>query len=206
MITLYHSAMSRSIRPRWLMEEMGIPYTLHHVELGHAAPEGTGGEAYRKVYQLQKLPALDDNGLLLVESTAILEYLAGKYGPTPLSAKPGDDDYGHYLQWLHFGEAGMGGYMNMLLGHTLLLPEKIRNPKVADWAEGELMKQVSFLSEGLGDNEFVLERGFSVADISLGYMLFLLKLMRKMADTPAPVQAYWERLIARPSWAKASAK
>ena len=206
MITLYHSAMSRSIRPRWLMEEMGIPYTLHHVELAHAAPEGTGGEVYRKVYQLQKLPALDDDGLLLVESTAILEYLAGKYGPTPLAATSADADYGPYLQWLHFGEAGMGGYMNMLLGHAVLLPEERRIPKIAEWAEEQLMKQIRFLADGLGDKEYVLARGFSVADISLGYMLFLLKLMRKLKAAPEPVQAYWERLIARSAWQRASAR
>ncbi len=200
-LTLFHAPRSRSIRVRWLLEEMGVPHELQRMEQRFG---DLGGEAYKKIHPLQKSPALKDGDQVIVESTAILEYVAGRYGPTPLAATAADEDFGPYLQWLHFGEAGMGGYMNMLIGQVWVLPADKRSAGLQKWAEREIDACFGFIAAGLGDKDFMLERGFSVADISIGYMLFLTKLMKRMDRQPDTIQAYWERLIARPAWRVAS--
>lgn len=202
MLTLYHSQQSRSIRPRWLLEEMGVPYQLERPEFRLG---GTGGEAYRALYPLQKLPLLKDGDLVMSESTAMLEYIAARYGPTPLAATPQDEDYGPFLQWLHFGEATTAPAVNMLIGHALLLPEKHRSPTLLAWADKELAKQFAFIAQGLGEKDYLLARGFSAADISVAYPIFLTKLLKRFDAVPPTIKAYWERLSSRPAWRTATA-
>jgi len=81
-LTLFHAPMTRSIRPRWALEEMGLPYTLERVAFDRG---NVGGDAYRAVNPMQKVPALKDGDQVILESTAILEYLVTKHGPTPLA-------------------------------------------------------------------------------------------------------------------------
>lgn len=202
-IKLYHAPYSRSVRVRWLLEEMELPYELETIDfkMGDA-----GGEDYKAVFPLQKVPAVEIDGRVMCESTAIIEYIAATRGPTPLAPDAADPEYGPYLQWLHFGEAGMGVYVSLLMGHERLLPEERRIPAMARWAGEQVAKQLDYISEGLGDKEFLLGRGFSVADISVGYMLLLLKLVKRMADAPENVQEYFHRLAERPAWQRATAR
>lgn len=200
-ITLYHAQYARSFRVRWMLEELGLPYDLRWTALNHG---DVGGADYKAVYPLQKLPAVEIDGRVMCESTAIIEYLAATHNDGAFAAKPGDADYAEYLQWLHFGEAGFGTNLNLFLGHTLVLPEAQRNPAIADWAWGELNKQYAFLAQTLDGREYVLERGFTAADISLGYPMLLSKLARRLSSAPQPIQDYFDRLRARPAWKRAS--
>ena len=61
---------------------------------------------YLKLNPLGKTPVFFDGEKRMIESTAIIEYIANVHGNGALTRKPVDDDYADYLQWLHFGEAG----------------------------------------------------------------------------------------------------
>ncbi|PWE18926.1 glutathione S-transferase family protein [Marinicauda salina] len=201
--TLYHAPRSRSIRPRWALEEMGLDYRLERVAFTHG---DVGGPSYREVNPLQKIPAFMDGDAVILESVAILEYLVNKYGPTPLAVLPDEPEYPRYLEWLHFGEGTMTTPVNMLLGHTWLLPEEHRIEAMARWGRREADRHLNMISErGLKHSDYLAGDRFTAADISVGYMLFLLKLLRVLDDAPGPVQAYWKRITAREAWIKASA-
>ena len=76
MLKLYHSPQSRSMRPRWLLEEIGAPYELVRVDLGkqeHKTPQ------YLQIHPHGPVPALVDGDLTLIESAAICAYLADKF-------------------------------------------------------------------------------------------------------------------------------
>lgn len=207
-ITLYHAPYSRSVRVAWLMEEMGLSYDKHVVPREEFYSYSKS-EDYLRINPLGKYPALVDDDLTLVESIAIMEYLMSRYGdgPTAGGLKPvdGTPDYGRYMQWLEFGEAGMGSYVVLLMAHTMLLPEKLRIEAMAKWAARETEGGLSFLSSGLGDKTHICGDAFTAADISIGYMLLLIKLMGRMDAAPQNVQAYWNRLKERPAWQKVSA-
>lgn len=202
-LRLYHAPRTRSIRVRWLLEEMGLPYTLEAVAF---AQRPAGDEAYADIHPLRKVPALDDDGRVMFESVAIMQYIMGRYGPTDLDVRPDEADYHLYLQWLHFGESGMIMPVSLLLAHTMLLPEKARNPVIAKSAKSDTQKALTMLAEhGLKNRDFLVADRFTAADISVVYMLFLLKLIKQLDDAPEAVKTYFERMTGRPSWAVASA-
>lgn len=200
-LTLHHIKNTRSVRPLWLMEELGLDYVLVN-EGPHVG--ALDKQAYREKNPLGKLPCFFDGDHRITESTAIIEYIANVYGGEKLVRKPGDDDYADYLQYLHFGEAGMGIYISMLVAHTVVLPEPLRDPKMAAWAKGEISNCVDYLEGALGDRDYFLGE-FSLADISIAYVLFLLKITRNAGIFGDGISAYFKRISARDGWQKMSA-
>ena len=202
-LRLYHAPRTRSVRVRWLLEEMGLPYDVVPVQFD---TRPAGDESYARVHPLRKVPALEDKGEHIYESIAILQYLMGRYGPTDLDVRPDEADYGRFLQWLHFGEAGVLMPVQLLLAHTMLLPEKARDPRMAAWAKSETLHLLAFAAEhGLGERDFFAAGRFTAADISITYMLFLMKLMHQFDALPDNLKAYFARMTGRDSWAVATA-
>ncbi|WP_420430203.1 glutathione S-transferase family protein [Hyphobacterium sp.] len=202
-ITLYYAPLTRAIRPRWVMEEMGIPYTLERPEFVHGR---VGGDAFKSVNPLQKIPAMRDGDTLMLESLAMMQYLAGRYGPTELVVMPDEPDYARYLEWLHFGEATMVMANSLMLAHTILLPEDKRNPDLARWAKAEFDKQAALICErGLGGREWLAGDRLTLADMSVVYMLLLVKLVKQFDSVPDELKAYFRRVTALDSWKRASA-
>ncbi|GGG96364.1 glutathione S-transferase [Glycocaulis albus] len=203
-LILFHAPMTRSIRARWAMEEMGLDYRLERVAFDRG---NVGGDEYRKIHPLQKIPALKDGDTVILESVAILEYLINRYGPTPLRVDPSESGYPRYLEWLHYAEGSLGMPVNLLLAHTTLLPEAQRNEGIARWAKKEVEKHLQLIAtRGLEGRDWLAADRFTAADISVGYLLYLLKIIRQLKDAPPAIQAYWERLTALESWQKASAE
>lgn len=202
-IRVYHAPRTRSIRVLWLLQEMGVPHEIVPVKFDSRP---AGDETYAEIHPLRKVPALDDKGTIVLESLAIVQYLLGRYGPSPLEVTPDEADYGRYLQWLHFGEAGMMMPVSLLLAHTVLLPERARDPKLAAWARSEVDHLLEFIGEhGIGDREYLAGDRLTAADISIVYMLYLIKVMRQFDGAPENVQAYFKRLTKRESWVAATA-
>lgn len=136
-----------------------------------------------------------------------MEYLINRYGPTPLRVDPSEADYPRYLEWLHYAEGSFGMPVSLLLAHTTLLPEAQRNEGIAKWAKREVDKHLDLIAtRGLEGRDWLASDRFTAADISVGYLLYLLKIIRQLKDAPSPIQAYWERLTAMESWQKASAE
>lgn len=204
-LTLYHAPMSRSVRVRWCLEELGLAYELERPNFQHG---DVGGEAFKAINPLQKIPALKDGDDILLESLAICEYLANRYGPSPLVLSPDESDYARFLEWTYFGEATMAMGVNLTLAHTSLLPEERRNPSIATWARAEVDKQLAALADrGLenGRRTFLAGERLTLADLSLGYILFLLKIVKQFDGAPEPVRVYFGRLRELDSWKRATA-
>ena len=202
--TLFHAPMSRSVRVRWLLEEMGLPYQLERVEFTRG---DVGGAAYRAVNPLQKVPAFKDGDLVILESLAINEYILAKNGPSSLAVTADEEDFAPYLEWTQFGEATMSMAVNLTLAHSALLPEAQRNPGMLKWARAQVDKQLALIAErGLsGGRDYLAADRLTAADMSVGYMLYLLKIVKQFDGAPEPVRAYFDRLRALESWKRASA-
>jgi len=203
-LVLYHGPNSRSIRARWMLEVMGLPYRLEAVKFD---TRPIGDAAYEAIHPLRKVPVLADNGELVRDSIAIIQYLLGRYGPSELEVRSDEADYGRYLEFLQFGEAGMLMPVNLLIAHTVLLPENHRNPALAKWARSETDKLLKYIAEtGLGDGRsYLAAERFTAADISVGYMLYLLKIIKQFDKSHAALNAYFDRLKTRDDWQRASA-
>lgn len=88
-LKLYGVPRSRAARNLWCLGELGLPYELVRVAQG---PQGSGSPDFVRLNPNARIPALDDDGLVIFESLAINLYLARKAGrlwPTDTQERPG---------------------------------------------------------------------------------------------------------------------
>lgn len=102
MHTLYWKPQSGSLAPMALLEETGLPYRT--VKVDAAAGEHKSEEYKRNVHPLGLIPALRLlDGRVMIESAAIVAYLADLASEKRLAPAANDADRAFYLQWLSFG-------------------------------------------------------------------------------------------------------
>ena len=200
MITLYHCRDARSFRALWALEEMELPYALHVLPF----PPRARHEGMKDLNPLGTIPVLFDEGQRLTESSAIPHYLATKYGPSPLAVAPEEPGYGDYLNFLVMGEATLTFPQTIHLRYAVFPPPGERRPEIArDYAEwfGSRLRN----AETMMDGDHAAAGRFTMADVSLGYAIKLaLAIGLGEFVTPA-MQAYFDRLAARPAYARAMA-
>ena len=196
-LKVYHLPRSRSLRVLWLLEELGLSYDVESLEY---VPGKFGGDDYSKVHPLNKVPALADDNMVMFESVAIMQYILGKYGDGKLSPAIDSPEYGPYLQWLHYGESTLAPVIATLMYQRHFFSEDKRSVDVDAWAQVELKKVFSLLEHQLGDHDYILESGFSAADISVGYCLLLARLAKAHEQITDRIQDYWETLTDRDAW------
>jgi glutathione S-transferase len=102
MIVVHHLNNSRSQRILWLLEELGLPYELKRYERDPKTM--LAPPALRQVHPLGKSPVIEDDGLTLAESGAILDYLAHRYGGGRVIPPADTPQYLRYNYWLHYAE------------------------------------------------------------------------------------------------------
>ena len=88
-------------RNLWTLEELRLPYELKILPF----PPRVHARDYLQLNPLGTIPLMIDGDTRMTESAAICEYLATRYGPSPLSVQPDEPAYGAFLNFLHFGEA-----------------------------------------------------------------------------------------------------
>ena len=198
---LYYSRFTRAHRPRWVLEELGVPYELQRLDLRqgeHKSPE------YLKVHPLGQVPALEDDGLVLLESGAICQYLADKYPEAKLAPAPGTRERGEYYLWCTYLLATVEPELATAFLHLRMLPEAERIPAVAEIAKGKLMKMLRVLEAKVDGREYLVGDQFSVADVLLAAQLSWAKSFGMVDDFPG-LQAYMKRHMARPAAQRAYA-
>jgi glutathione S-transferase len=113
MLTIYGCYRSRASRIYWLAEELGLPAKSVPVvqarkvadPLAATAPINTASPAFLAINPMGQIPTIDDDGVILSESSAICLYLARKHGG-PLGPKSAAED-GEMLQWTFWGVAAV---------------------------------------------------------------------------------------------------
>lgn len=169
MITVWGGQTSRSIRVVWLLEEMGLPYEIRQVDMLADQPD----PAFLAVNPANYIPALQDGDVAMVESIAIMEYLMGRYGPTPLAPAPTDPAFPAYQQFLHLGEAGLATLMMVPVVSRFIAPESERNNWGAAWAAECVERRIGMVRRQLEQSPYLAGDAFTAADISVTYALHL---------------------------------
>jgi len=200
MIKLHHLENSRSQRVLWLLEELGLDYEV----IGYKRDPKTmlAPPELARVHPLGKSPVIEDEGRVIAETGAIVEYLVekaeGKLGP------PANRDavllYRHFL---HYAEGSMMAPLFALLvvGRLGLLGKPAQAPLLAmfgkhlDWLESELATRDWFAGEE-----------FTAADVMMSFPLEAAR-SRAGLDASRPHLTDWlERIHARPAYAEALKK
>lgn len=196
MLTVYGEG--RGFRVVWLLEEMGLAYRLHPVDLLAAEKD----REFLAINPAGFIPALRDGETVMVESIAILEYLLARYGSDSLAVAPDDPAFSAYLQFLHMGEAGLAGPMNAVLVGRQLAPEAERHARVTSWAMETFESRLGLVVRRLADCPYLAGDRFTAADISVSYALLLG--LRTGNHVPGSVERdYLRRTTARPAYQRA---
>lgn len=199
MITLYHCMNARSFRPLWTLEELGLPYQLKVLPF----PPRVFEKPYLAINPLGTVPAMTDDGVFMTESAAICQYLAARYGPTPLNVEVQEPGFGPYLNYLHFGEATLTFPQTLVLRYSRLEPPERRQPQVAEDYSKWFLARLKTLEPLLATHEYLCAGRFTAADISVGYALLLAGQLELQGRFTPAVLAYWERLRQREGFQRA---
>ena len=198
---LYHSPQTRSIRPRWLLEETGAPYELVKLNLEkgeHKKPE------YLKMNPNGRVPTLVDGDLVLYESAAICQYLADRFSEKRLAPPAGTPARGLYYQWIHYTMSELEPPLVTIFIHTVQKPEAERNPAAVAEARAQLAPVLDVVERALEGRQFILGNEFSAADVMLGSTLAWAQMMSILDDTRPGIGGYLARLSARPAFQRAA--
>lgn len=189
----------RGFRVVWLLEEIGLPYRLRPVDLLAGAENDP---EFLAVNPAGFIPALVDGDVIMVESIAIMQYLAARYGPTPLAPEPHDPSFPLYQQFLHLGEAGLMGLLFFVFADRVLAPEADQNSWTGNFAEQLFESRRGLVAKQLARAPYMAGDSFTAADISVTYALEFGK--RTCGLTlDGPEQDYVARTTAREGYARA---
>lgn len=200
MITLYHAPLSRSLRVRWLLEELGLAYEIVPMQFSAASLRAPD---YLKIHPVGRVPAIRDGDLTLFESGAIVQYLLETYGDGRLEPAAGTRERAFYWQWFHFAEATLMPPLGVIIQHAFLRPEAERIPAVLPDARqraGEALDAVETALEWE-----CLVGSFTAADVMMGYSVRAAKMLGCVGQEKPRLLAYLERLEQRPALQKALA-
>lgn len=197
MLKLYAAPRTRSLRVAWLLEELDAEY---EVVLSEFQP--TVSRFFIQNTPTGKFPTIDDEGLILFESGAILEYLLEKYGDRTLVPAPGTRHKGEWLQWMHFADGTAFPPLGIVIWLAVYRDDADRYPELIEAARERALTAFEVLEQRLGDRPWILGDTFSAADIMLGFTLLAARLLGLITSGSA-LAGYLDRIEARPAYQRA---
>ena len=198
MIKLFWCPQTRASRILWMLEEMAEPFEIEMVDLRQ--PETKSAE-FLAASPMGKVPAIADGHrdcvVKIADSSAIALYLADRYPASGLAPAIDHPLRGSYLYWMTFTPGVIEPAM----------AEKFNNWEVnrgtSGWGDWDLMIEV--LEKGLEPGPWLLGERFSAADVLVGSSVYFMKIFGILPQNPV-LEAYAERCLARPAYAKALAR
>ncbi len=192
-ITLYFARASRSFTPRWLLEELGVPYAVKTLRLGRGDHKT---RAYLRVNPMGKVPALTDGEVRVTENPAICLYLADRYGMGTLAPAVDDPRRGDFLRWMVFSTA--------VFEPAIYLPEDDDASAASGRGWGTKTRVVEVLADTMRDREWLLGDMFSAADVMLGSLVSIALFNDRIPGAPDSLVAWNARMSARPAYQSAA--
>lgn len=199
MIILHHCVSARSLRPLWMLEELGLPYELRMLPF----PPRVHARHYLDLNPLGTVPLLEDGPTRLTESAAMCQYLASAHIPGVLDVRIDDPAYGAYLNWLHMSDATLTFPQTLVLRYTHFEPPERLQPQVATDYARWFLARLRTVDVAVQQSEYLCAGRFTAADVAVGYALVLARHLGLDAQFPPAVVEYLLRLQNRPALQRA---
>ena len=197
MLKVHHLSQSRSHRILWLLEELGLDYEIVYYqrdpETLFAPPE------LKEVHPLGKSPILEDDGRVLAESGAIIDYLMRHHGDGRLAPAPSSPAYDDYVHWLHFaeGSAMLPFLLALYVGRLGEAGEPLR-PRI----ESEAKNHLDYIEQSLREHDYIVGEDFTVADIQITFVLEAGERFEGLGERPT-LRSYLDLMHDRPAYKRA---
>ncbi|MFV0549125.1 MAG: glutathione transferase GstA [Limnobaculum xujianqingii] len=192
---LYYKPGACSLSPHIILNESGLNYSVEKVDL--ATKKTEHGADFLAVNPKGQVPTLELNdGSILTEGVAIVQYIAHKVPGKHLMPGAGTPEYYHAIEWLNFVSTELHkGFSPLFNSQT---PEEYK--KIA---KEKLLKQFTYVDSVLEKQEYVLGASFSVADAYLFTVTRWAAAVKLDLSALKSLAAYMERIAARPATAAA---
>lgn len=194
MILVHHLNDSRSQRILWLLEELRLPYEIKPYQ--RDATTRLAPAELRAITPLGKSPVITDDGKLVIESGAIIDYIIRRHGDGRLQPDPASDAYDEYMQWLHYAE---GSAMLPLMLHLYVSRLGEAGAPLHSRIESELANHLGYIDAALRDRTFLVGDSLTGADVQMSFIAEFAGAFGKRAAYPA-MDAWVKRLHARPAY------
>ncbi|MEB3899048.1 glutathione transferase GstA [Pseudomonas putida] len=188
---LFYSPGACSLSPHIVLNELGLPYSVEKVDLKrHTTADGAD---YYTINPKGYVPALQlDNGEVLTEGPAIVQYLADQKPQANLLPPAGSLERARVQEWLHF----IGTEVHKTLAALF-------NPSITPEARSKTIdtfgKRLGFVEQALQGKEYLTGNTFSVADAYL-FTIVNWAPMLKIDLSPWPtVMQFQKRVANRPA-------
>ena len=212
MIVVHHLNNSRSQRVLWLLEELGLEYEIVRYQRDPktmlAPPE------LRAVHPLGKSPVITDNGVVVAESGAIVEYLVETYGNGRLVPPAGSAERRRWTYFLHFAEGSAMAPLLMKLVFDRVesspapffvkpiargIAQKVKGSYILPQIEAQL----TYLENELATSPWFAGAEFSAADIQMSFPLEAAAARGGLDASRPQLTDFLKRIHARPAFQRA---
>jgi glutathione S-transferase len=196
MIVVHHLNDSRSQRILWLLEELNVPYEIKHYQ--RDAQTRLAPPELKAIHPLGKSPVITDEGRVIIESGAIIDYIVRHYGQT-LQPSVTTKEYDDYQQWLHYAE---GSAMLPLLLKLYVSRLGDAGAPLSPRIESEIANHIGFVNSSLEGKEWLIGGQMTAADIQMSFVGEAASARTNRAAYPN-IEAWVKRFQARPAYQKA---
>jgi glutathione S-transferase len=214
-LIVHHLNNSRSQRVLWLLEELGLEYSVKPYQRDPvtmlAPPE------LRQVHPLGKSPVLADGNRTLAESGAIVEYLVEEYGNGLLIPPRGSDDRLRYRYWMHYAEGSAMPPLLMSLVFSkvreapapLLLRPVVRGiveKVMTRFIRPQIKLHLDFMESELQRSPWFAGDQFTGADVQMSFPLEAAASRGGLDESRPRLMDFLRRIHARPAYQRALAR
>ncbi len=198
MLKFYFNASPNPSKVALFLEDAGLPYQPVPVDTRK-------GEQFKPEFVAinpnSKVPAIDDNGVVVFDSNAILLYLAEKTG----QFLPAPQHRGALLSWLMFVATGVGPFSGQAVHFKHFAPEKV--PYAHTRYQYEATRHYAVLNEHLADHRYMVGDTYTIVDMDVwGWARMVPFILGDDAwETFPNVKRLHDEVMARPAAARALA-
>ena len=212
MIVVHHLNNSRSQRVLWLLEELGLDYTV--VRYQRDANTMLAPPELKKIHPLGKSPVVVDGEHVLAESGAILEYLVERYDAARRFApSPGSAEHLRYRYWLHYAEGSAMPPMLLSLVFSRLkkapmpffarpVARGIADKAMRTFVGPQVTLHLGYMEDELAKTAWFAGEQFSAADIQMSFPVEAAATRAGLEASPH-LAAFLQRIHARPAYQRA---
>lgn len=194
-LVFYYAPQSRSIVVDWMLGELDVPFTRRTLDLQRGDQRKPD---YLAINPMGKVPSITHKGVAVSEVAAICTYLADAFPQAGLSIPLSDPRRGLYLKWLFFGPSCL---------EPAIADKMFQRPDAIETAigYGSYDRVMKVVNDALAGSDYLMGDQFTAADVVIGSNLAWGGIMLKAIELTPAMQAYMQRLQARPALQKAFA-
>ena len=196
-IIVHHLNNSRSQRVLWLLEELGADYEI--VPYQRDAQTNLAPVELQQAHPLGKSPVIEENGRVVAESGAIIEFLCARHGGQDWLPDRDSTEWIDHLEWMQFAESSF--FVPVMLKIYADRLGKSAAPLLPRINE-QLEKHISFAERGISDELHFVGFHWSAADVMMSFPAEI-AIMQGYGKKAPKLDHFVKEIHARPAWQRA---